>query len=70
MSNDDDDLDESTSPDQLRELKQEMHSRIEAIGILTGALNQKIEDAEKIRKYCDFLKDIEAKLATYDKGAS
>ena len=69
MSNDDDDLDEM-SPDQLRELKQEMHSRIEAIGILTGALNQKIEDAEKIRKYYDFLKDIEAKLATYEKGAS
>jgi len=69
MSNDDEVLDEM-SPDQLRELKLDILSHIQALSIPTGALTQNIEDIEKIRKYDCFLKDIEAKLATYEKSVS
>jgi hypothetical protein len=68
MSNDNDDLDEMNI-DRLRELKQEVLSRIEATGKRIGTLDQKIDGAEEIRKYYDFLKDIEARLDVYEKGA-
>jgi hypothetical protein len=66
MMNDDDDLDKM-SPEQLRDLKQEVLLRIETVGSQSADLNP--GGAEEIRKLDDLLREIEIRLSGFDAGA-
>ena len=68
MSNDNDDLDKM-SLIELRKLKEDVLNCIDATGIQTGSLNQEIDDAERIRGYYELLREIEARIDNYEKGA-
>jgi hypothetical protein len=68
MSNDNDDLDKM-SLGELRKLKEEVLSRIDAAGVETGGLSQVTEGAEEIRGYYALLRKIEARLDIFEKGA-
>jgi hypothetical protein len=67
MSNDNADL-EQMLPNDLRNLKQEVLTRIASMGVETGTLEQKIIGAYTIRKLHEFLKDIEAAIQNHEKG--
>ena len=67
MSNGNANLDQMLSND-LRNLKQEVLSRIASIGVELGTLEQKIIGTYTIRKLHEFLKDIEAAIQNQEKG--
>ena len=69
MANDNDDLDK-LSLNELRDLKEELRSRIDAAGVQTGDFTQGIEGSDEIRGCYDLLREIEARLNKYEKGAS
>ena len=67
MPNDNADLDQMLSND-LRNLKQEVLTRIASIGLEKGTLEQKIIGTYTIRKLHELLKDIEAAIQDREKG--
>ena len=67
MPNDNTDLDQML-PNDLRNLKQEVLTRIASMGLETGTLEQQIIGAYTIRKLHELLKDIEAAIQNHEKG--